>query len=184
MRILVLKTCGILILGWALSAPVAAAPVAAKKDGVQITAEPKKDAQVITELKKGEALDASDREGMYWKVKTKDGKSGYVSVMAVQRQAGDDAGIQGALREAALAARQTGDGGGDSTRARSAVMGVRGLDESSETAAIGTIRPDLRAVYRMEDRLVAGKRVDKIETLVAKEIENTASGKIKSDSKD
>ena len=184
MRILVFKTFGILIFGWTVSAPVAAAPVSAKKDGVQVTAEPKKDAQLLLELKKGEALDASDREGMYWKVKTKDGKVGYVSVMAVQRQAGDDAGIQGALREAALAARKSGDGDGDSTRARSAVMGVRGLDESSETAAVGTIRPDLRAVYRMEDRVVVAKRVDKIENLVAKEIENTASGKMKSDAKD
>lgn len=177
MRIILLKTLGIGLVAWHVSMPAAAAPVAAKKDGVTVTAEPKKGAAVLVELKKGETLDASDREGMFWKVKTKDGKAGFVSVMAVQRQAGEEGGIQGALREAALAARQSGDGGGDSARARSAVMGVRGLDESSETAAIGTIRPDLRAVYRMEDRSISDKRIDKIENLVAKEIENLATSK-------
>jgi hypothetical protein len=54
-------------------------------------------------------------------------------------------------------------------------MGVRGLDESKDTAMAGNIRPDLRAVYRMEDRVVANTRVDRLEQLVLKEIENTNS---------
>lgn len=151
-----------------------AAPVAAKKDGVPVTAEAKKDAAVLVELKKGEVLEAGDREGMFWKVKTKDGKAGFVSVMLVQRQAGEDSNLASALRDEALKARQNNDGS-DSTRARSAVMGVRGLDESKDTAMAGNIRPDLRAVYRMEDRVVANARVDRLEQLVLKEIENTNS---------
>ncbi len=161
----------ITLLSCNLSGTAIGAAVAAKKDGVQVTAAPKKDASVLAELKKGESLEAQDREGMFWKVSTKDGKVGYVSVMSVQRQSADDSGIQGALREAALAARQNGDST-DSARTRSAVMGVRGLDESNEAAMAGNIRPDLRAVYRMEDRAVASKRVEKIEMLVAKEVEN------------
>lgn len=171
MKTMKLKNWVLVFLSCGVSASVTAAPVAAKKDGVPVTAAPKKDAAVVAELKKGESLEAQDREGMFWKVTTKDGKTGYVSVMNVQRQAGDDSGIQGALREAALAARQNGDNS-DSARARSAVMGVRGLDESSDTAMAGNIKPDLRAVYRMEDRSVSSKRVDKIEALVAKEVEN------------
>lgn len=158
----------------ALSTSLWAAPVAAKKDGVAVTAEPKKDATVLVELKKGEVLQAGDREGMFWKVTTKDGKAGYVSVMLVQRQAGDDSSLASALRDEALKARQNNDGS-DSTRARSAVMGVRGLDESKDTAMAGNIRPDLRAVYRMEDRAVASNRVDRLEQLVQKEIENISS---------
>lgn len=170
----------LVFLSWGVSAGLMAAPVAAKKDGVQVTAAPKKDAPVVSELKKGETLEAQDREGMFWKVTTKDGKTGYVSVMNVQRQAGDDSGIQGALREAALAARQNGDNS-ESARARSAVMGVRGLDESSDTMMAGNIRPDLRAVYRMEDRSIAAKRVDKLESLVAREVENAMNKASKND---
>ncbi len=165
-----LLTAGLL----ALSSGLWAAPVAAKKDGVPVTSEAKKDAAVLVELKKGDVLEAGDREGMFWKVKTKDGKAGYVSVMLVQRQAGEDSNLASALRDEALKARQNNDGS-DSTRARSAVMGVRGLDESKDTAMAGNIRPDLRAVYRMEDRIVANTRVDRLEQLVLKEIENTNS---------
>lgn len=166
----------VLSLSLLLTSSLAAAPVAAKKDGVQVTAEAKKDAAVITQLKKGETLEAQDREGMFWKVQTKDGKKGYVSVMNVQRQSGDDAGLANALREEALKARQDSDGS-NATRARSAVMGVRGLDESKDTATAGNIRPDLRAVYRMEDREVVAQRIDQLGDLINKEIENTANDK-------
>ncbi len=166
---------------WILPTLMQAAPVAAKKDGVAVTVEAKKDSAVVLELKKGEVLEAGDREGMFWKVSTKDGKKGFVSVMAVQRQGGEDSGgLASALRDEALKARQTNDGS-DSTRARSAVMGVRGLDESKDIAMAGNIRPDLRAVYRMEDRTILASRMDRLENLVSKEIENTALGKAESE---
>ncbi len=157
-------------LGGILTQGLLAAPIAAKKDGVPVTAEPKKDATVLLELKKGETLEAEGREGMFWKLRLKDGKTGYVSVLNVQRQSGEASGLQGALREAALEAREAGEG--ENTRSRSAVMGIRGLDESAETAAVGTLRPDLRAVYRMEDRVIATQRVEAMENLVTKEVEN------------
>ncbi len=163
------------LIAWALPQMALAATVAAKKDGVTVTSEAKRDSAVIQELKKGDTVDAGDREGMFWKVKTKDGKAGYVSVMAVQRQGGEDTGLASAIRDEALKARQNNEGS-ETTRARSAVMGVRGLDESKDTAMAGNIRPDLRAVYRMEDRAVASARVDRLEQLVGKEIENTNGG--------
>jgi hypothetical protein len=165
----IMRVCG-LFSALAFSTSLLAAQVAAKKDGVVVTAEAKKDAAVVIELKKGEVVDAGDREGMFWKVKTKDGKAGFVSVMAVQRQAGDDSSLASALRDEALKARQNSDG--SDSRARSAVMGVRGLDETKDTAMAGNIRPDMRAVYRMEDRMVASNRLDRLEQLVSKEIEN------------
>ena len=149
-----------------------AASVAAKKDGVQILSEAKKGANVLSELKKDEAIEAEDRSGMFWKVKTKGGKTGFVSVLNVQRLAEDDKGLQGAIREAALKARANNQDS-DSTRARSAVMGVRGLDASDETAAVGQLRPDLKAVYRMEDRTLGKRRLEKLESLVQQEVENT-----------
>lgn len=154
------------------------AQVSAKKDGTQITSEPKKGAAVVKEIKKGEILEAGDRAGMFWKVKTSDGKEGFVSVMAVQREAGKENGIQSELHNAALKAR-TANENGENSRARSAVMGVRGLNENEELAQVGSLKPDLRAVYHMEDRAVSAKRVDKLEALVMKEVENAAAAQSK-----
>ncbi len=154
------------------------AQVSAKKDGTQIMSEPKKGGSIVKELKKGETIESSDRAGMFWKVKTADGISGYVSVMAVQREVENDSGIQNALHDAAMKARNSSESG-ETTRARSAVMGVRGLNENNELAEIGTLRPDLRAVYHMEDRPLSGKRVDKIEELVLREVANAAAAQNK-----
>ena len=174
-----MKWSTILVFGALLLATIAnASPVAAKKDGTQITAEPKRGAAVLKELRKGETIEAADRSGMFWKVKTAEGKEGYVSVMAVQRQAGEESGIQTALHEAAIKARSSSESG-DTTRARSAVMGVRGLNENSELAEVGSLRPDLRSIYRMEDRSLSAKRVDKLEALVLREVENAAAAQNK-----
>lgn len=154
------------------------AQVSAKKDGTQVTSEPKKGAAVVKEIKKGEILEAGDRAGMFWKVKTSDGKEGYVSVLAVQREAGKESGIASELHSAALKAR-TANESGENSRARSAVMGVRGLNENDQLAEVGSLKPDLRAVYHMEDRAVSAKRVDKLEELVLKEVENTAAAQSK-----
>jgi len=154
------------------------AQVSAKKDGTQVISEPKKGGSVLTELKKGESIESSDRSGMFWKVKTKDGKPGFVSVMAVQREIEKGSGIQNALHDAAMKARNSTEGG-ESTRARSAVMGVRGLNENNELAEIGTLRPDLRAVYHMEDRALNVKRIDKLEELVLREVANAAAAQNK-----
>ncbi len=174
MKLLVLTAASV----WFVAGTAIGAKVSAKKDGTQVTSEPKKGSQVVKEIKKGETLEAGDRAGMFWKVKTSDGKEGYVSVMAVQREAGADNGIQSELHNAALKAR-TANESGESSRARSAVMGVRGLNENDQLAEVGSIRPDLRAVYHMEDRAVSQERIDKLESLVMKEVENMASAQEK-----
>jgi hypothetical protein len=174
-----MKLFAVLPLGFLFVTNMAlAAQVSAKKDGTQIISEPKKGAAVVKELKKGELIESFDRSGMFWKVKTSEGKEGYVSVMAVQREAEKTSGIQSALHDAAMKARNSTDGG-ETTRARSAVMGVRGLNENNELAEVGSLRPDLRAVYHMEDRALNEKRVDRLEALVLKEVENTAIGQSK-----
>ena len=174
-----MKLYAILPVGFLFAANVAlAANVSAKKDGTQVMSEPKKGASVVKELKKGETIESSDRAGMFWKVKTSEGKEGYVSVMAVQREAEKDSGIQSALHDAAMKARNSTEGS-EATRARSAVIGVRGLNENNELAEVGSLRPDLRAIYHMEDRSVNAKRVDRLETLVLKEVENTAGAQQK-----
>lgn len=174
-----MKLSAILPIGFLFFANVAlATQVSAKKDGTQVMSEPKKGASVVKELKKGETIESFDRAGMFWKVKTSEGKEGYVSVMAVQREAEKDSGIQTALHDAAMKARNSTEGG-ESTRARSAVMGVRGLNENNELAEVGSLRPDLRSIYRMEDRSLNVKRVDRLEALVLREVENAAAARQK-----
>lgn len=174
-----MKILAILPIGFLFAANVAlAAQVSAKKDGTQVMSEPKKGASVVRELKKGDVIESSDRAGMFWKVKTSDGKEGYVSVMAVQREAEKDSGIQTALHDAAMKARNSTESS-EGTRARSAVMGVRGLNENNELAEVGALRPDLRSIYHMEDRSVNVKRIDRLEALVLKEVENTAGAQRK-----
>ena len=120
-------------------------------------------------LAKGDVVESVGRKGMYWKVKTQKGKVGYVSVLKVKRQSAKSSKIQSVIREAAKDSRA--DGNNTSIRSRSAVMGVRGLSSSEQVAYAGNIKPDLRLVYRMEDRVVQSKKLDLIEQSIALEIE-------------
>lgn len=151
-----------------------ATTVVAKKDGVKVTAEAKKSSAVVVTLKKGEALDALQRKGLYWHVKTTAGQEGYVSILKVKRQAGGGSGIAQAIRAASEDGRSDGDEV-ENTRARSAVMGVRGLDESSETQYAGNTKPNLRLVYQMEDRRVTKKSLQHLENQVMKELQLLSS---------
>ena len=64
-------------------------------------------------------------------------------------------------------------------RTRSTVMGVRGLDETSEVKSAGNVRPQLRLVYEMENYFVAEKKINKLEDLVRKEVEEGLDSKSK-----
>lgn len=158
-----------------LAAPVAlGAQVTAKKDGVEVLAEASTGARVVSTLKKGDVLESMERKGMFWQVKTKSGKTGYVSILVVNRDA--SAG-SGGLSKALQAAAQEGREGNDVTnaRSRSAVMGVRGLDESSETEFAGNVRPNMRRVYAMEDRKVNTEGLQSLQTSLLSEIEARAA---------
>ena len=148
--------------------------VVAKKDSVTVTAEPSKDGKVLKSLAKGTPMEALERKGMFWKVKV-DGVEGFVSVMSVERQQGGEGGsIAKAIQNAAAEGREKEDAS-NGQRARSAVMGVRGLDETEETAGAGNVKPNLRMVYLMEDRMVSTKKLKSLEDMVMKEVETLAT---------
>ncbi|MFW7380471.1 MAG: SH3 domain-containing protein [Oligoflexus sp.] len=144
--------------------------LAAKKDGVKVTATPQANGELVATLAAGEAVDQVSRKGMFWQVKTADGKTGFVAVTLMQRQANDSATLAKAIRRAAADAREEGD---DVTgnRMRTAVMGVRGLDEDEDTASAGNVRPNMDLVYKMEDRWVQAKRVRSLENRLQAEIQ-------------
>lgn len=145
-------------------------PLAAKQDGTQVTELPQNGSQVIAVLQAGEVVQSVARKGMFWQVKLQDGKLGYVSVTRVQRHRGEAASLSQAIRQAAVEGREAGD---DITtsRMRTAVMGVRGLDEDQDTAAAGNVKPNMDLVYRMEDRRVEQDRVGSLESRLQSEIE-------------
>ena len=146
------------------------ASLVAKRAKVKVKSKPK-GGSVVTVLKKGEEVESLGRKGMYWKVKVAGGKIGYVSVTKVKRQAGGSKGLAKAIRAAAKDGRDKSDEV-VSARSRSAVMGVRGLDESDETAFAGNVKPNLRMVYKMEDRATSFKKIDKLGDMVMGEVEN------------
>lgn len=149
--------------------------VEATKDGVDVLATAEKGSTVLQKLNKGEVVSASERSGMYWQVKTKDGRTGFVSVLAVKAKPGDNKDLNEAMREAVMSGRaqQAADGG----RTRSAVMGVRGLDDTSDTSLAASLRPNLHAVYAMEDRDLPRGRVDQQTALVAAEIQRKSAAR-------
>ncbi len=140
----------------------------AKKDGVEILSEAKKGSSVIKTIKSGEAIDGLERKGMFWEVKVAGGL-GYVSVMNVTRSGGDSDKLNNVLRNAVTDGRDASDE--SQSRSRSAVMGVRGLDDSSESAFAGNVKPNLNLVYQMEDFKVSKEDILRHGDLVMNEIE-------------
>ncbi len=155
--------------------PCLAGMVEATKDGVDVYAGADKASAVVSKLKKGDALTAGERSGMYWQVQTKEGRPGFVNVLSVKVKPSSKEGLDEAMREAVKngRAQQSADGG----RTRSAVMGVRGLDDTSDTGMAASLRPNLHAVYMMEDLDIPRARIDQQAELVTAEIERKSSGK-------
>lgn len=155
---------------WAPS--LMAAEVEAKKDGVEIFAESTNKSQVMGSLKAGETLESVERKGMFWQIKTKDGKTGFVSILSVKHKPDTNSNLAKAINGVVKGGR----GGEDATesRARSAVMGVRGLREDDDMANAASVRPNLRAVYEMEDVRISQKKVGELGDKVMGEITRKA----------
>ena len=153
-----------------------AASLAAKKDGVKVTKQPKKTAKVLITLKKGEVVTKLSRKGMYWKVEAKSGAVGYVSVMKVKRLATKESSISDSIRQVSKSSRpdeeqQVG------ARARSSVMGVRGLSEGGTNKYAGNVWPNMRLVFAMEDRHFDSKEISRLAFAVEDELEKKVTAK-------
>lgn len=155
---------------WLTASSAQAASVVAKKKSVKVYATASKKGDVLATLDKGDAIEAIERQGMYWQVKTSSGKTGYVSVLTVKHQPDSDTSLSKAIQNAARQGRTSDDSG--SVRSRSAVMGVRGAAEDEEVEFAGNVRPDLRAVFFMEDYKVSEQDIEALEERVFAEIES------------
>lgn len=179
MRVLkIILTATTLGLCFSMSA-LGAQLVEAKQDGVKVLKDASKGAGEVGTLNKGQTAEALDRKGMYWRVKLSGGQEGFVSFTAVNRKAGEASALSEAISAAAKDSRDMD--GTKSARTRSAVMGVRGLDESAETGSAGNVSPNLRMVYAMEDRVISKKRIEKLNELVQTEIQGRMNMKTKTE---
>lgn len=148
-----------------------AAEVEAKKE-TQIYKEATNKSDVIGTLKSGESVESVERKGMFWEVKTKGGETGFVSVLSVKHKAEVNGGLAKAIKDAVKQGRA--DDGENEARQRSAVMGVRGLAEDDNAGNAGKIRPNMRAVFALEDHTVRKRDLDKLGNDIMAEIEKKA----------
>jgi ribonuclease PH len=152
------------------ASPLPATEVTANKNDVTVVATPSREGKVLKTLKQGDRVTSIDRQGMYWRVKLDDGKEGYVSVLNVRpKPSSQGSNLSKVIQKSVKDGRAEDDVANN--RARSAVMGVRGFDEDEKIALMGNVRPNLRMVYRMEDRSVADRNVDKLANQVFSEVE-------------
>lgn len=158
------------VLGLSFAGTAFGAEVEAKKAGVEIYADATNKSEVLGKMGDKESLASGERKGMFWEVTTKDGKKGFVSVLSVTRKAEGDANLANAIKSVVKDGRNDGSEGGNNDRARSAVMGVRGLREDDNMANAANIRPNLRAVYSMEDTATPKKKVEDLGEQVFSEI--------------
>ena len=159
-----------IVIGLTSGTTLAGNMVISKSDGVTVHEDSSKSATVVATLKKDQALESIERKGMYWKVKTADGKTGFVSVMQVSQKAESaSSGLTKALRDAVVSDRDVDDVVG--ARSRAAVMGVRGLSDSDDVDFAGSVRPNLRLVYAMEDISISKKVLTEHQKLMNAEIE-------------
>ena len=139
-----------------------------KKLEVPILKEKKKKSEHYRKMKPEESLHAIKRKGMYWQVKFED-KLAYVSVKLVKVKKSESNGIMNVITREVQKSRNENDPA--TARARSTVMGVRGLADSGKMQSAGNVRPNLRLVYAMESFLVPKKEIDSIGKLVEAEVD-------------
>jgi len=153
-----------------MSQHLVAGTIECQKDTAEVYASADKASAVLMKLNKGDTLAAGERSGMYWQVTTTSGQPGFVSVLAVKVKSEARAGLNDAMREAVKngRAQSTADGG----RTRSSVMGVRGLDDTKDVGMASGLRPNLHAVYAMEDHETPTALIMKRGDIVTSEIES------------
>lgn len=135
-----------------------------KKAGVSVYSKAVPNAPALGTLKDHEKVEASTRMGMYWVVQF-NGQKAYVRVADVQPARNSD--VSSALKYQAN--KKDGENGG---RARAtAVMGIRGLDDSEDITGGGTGKPNTELTHRMENRPVDSHAISEIEKSVNAELE-------------
>ena len=135
---------------------------------VPILKEKNRKSDEYRKMKTDESLIAVKRKGMYWQVKFEE-KLAYVSVKLVKVKKSESNGLMNVITREVQKSRNENDPA--TARARSTVMGVRGLADSGNMKFAGNVRPNLRLVYAMETFLVPKKDIDALSQMVEDEVD-------------
>lgn len=163
-----------LILGLIASEELCAHQIEAKA-GARLYPSASSKEKAIEEAKAGENFEVKERSGMFWLIFL-GGNEAYIKVSDSKRIEMPQSGLEEALYKAALSHRQNGEL--SSQRTRAAALGVRGLSSSDVNIGdIGTLRPNLNAVYLMENKRVSNEHVQTIEALIEALILNFENSK-------
>lgn len=151
-----------------------------KKKNTYLYKNSSKKSEKIRKLKKGYILNSSERKGRYWIINKEDcqgegSKNEATSNCFVYyKNVKKSKSVQNSSVANALAKiiqnKKAEAEDPVNTRGRSQVMGVRGLEEN-DVSFIGNIRPNLRLVYSMETRKISENKMEKLESLIYKEID-------------
>ena len=145
----------------------------AKRNGVLVYEQAAGTSKSVQTLKKGEMVEAKERSGAFWAVELDAGKKGFVRASEILKIANSDANaLSRAVQNATASKREKDDSANARARSASAVMGIRGLDEDSNAGARANAKPNLGAVYQMEDKHVPESRIDSIEDGVNTELDS------------
>lgn len=147
----------------------------AQRSGVNVYSEPSLKGKVLQTLTKGTEVVVTDseRKGLFLSVRLQDGVDGFVPyIQLVEKSDENVTKVMNYVRQLV----KPKDQADNSARKRSAaaVMGIRGLaaSKSEELDSVSNARPNLKAVYEMEERDVNGADLEMLRAQVGKEMDS------------
>jgi hypothetical protein len=130
---------------------------------VKVLEKPHPKSAVIETIGLGVQLEAVQRKGLFWEVRTPAGASGFV-MMTMVSEGSQQVGLklQGAMRSLLKEKRGQDDGSeGARSRSKNAVMGIRGLN-NGDLSQVGNLRPNYRALEQLEALEVDAQSVERL----------------------
>lgn len=149
-----------------VSSPSLAAEVSleVKKDKTNAYEQASASSNVVASFPKGELLQGVSRKGMFWQVELSASKQkAYVKALDVRKKLSEQ-------RIQALTSNQVDDSV-DGSRARTAVMGVRGLDSSDTLSGASMAVPDMDRIRDLDRLQVSPDRLIDLELRIQREVE-------------
>ena len=146
----------VFIVGFLTGNLLAATTMWAKKDRVKVTAEQSPTSTVVATLRVGDPVQVIQKSGRQYKVKLKNGKSGWVFKFKLSdtqpEKAAGGSGLSGLAGDNTVVAQEARAGGS-----------IRGLKETTEQYAEKKhiSEADRRSVEKMEQRTVTDDELDK-----------------------
>lgn len=143
------------------------------RDNMKVFAEKNTKSKVVEVLKQGDKVVVQEGgNALFKKIVTESGKTGFVPYIALTERT--DQSMKKIVNFVRGFTRPSAEESDVSrTRSANAVMGIRGLATTNDEALtrVNGSRPNLAAVYQMEDRSISRYNVEKLSEQVLAEVE-------------